>query len=226
LRVVSLRNLAADDPRAYLREERVPEPLHERALVLTHGHPLALALLADVLAQRAETALTEAPDAVRALVQRFADDVPTARHREALEVAAHARTPTEDLLKAVLGGDDAGELCAWLRERSFVERSADGLFPHDLVRDVLDVDLRWRAPETYLARHRAIRSHDRRPAIDPRDAKLQRALARTYVRPAQTQELAADALGLPFSTYRRHLTPGVERVVDWLWQRELSRPEE
>ena len=42
--------------------------------------------------------------------------------------------------------------------------------------------------------------------IDPRDAKLQRALARTYVRPAQTQELAADALGLPFSTYRRHLT--------------------
>ena len=30
-------------------------------------------------------------------------------------------------------------------------------------------------------------------------------------------------LGLPFSTYRRHLTRGVERVVDWLWQRELYR---
>jgi hypothetical protein len=203
LRVVSLRNLAADDPRAYLREERVPEPLHERALVLTHGHPLALALLVDVLAQRAETALTEAPDAVRALVQRFTDDVPTARHREALEVAAHARTPTEDLLKAVLGGDDAGELCAWLRERSFVERSADGLFPHDLVRDVLDVDLRWRAPETYLARHRAIRSHDRRPVHRPARCQAP-ARSRAHVRPPRAD---AGARGGRARTPVQHLSP-------------------
>jgi len=56
---------------------------------------------------------------------------------------------------------------------------------------------------------------------DPRDAKLVRALERTYVRPAPTQEAAADLLGLPFSTYRGHLTRGVERVVDRLWQREL-----
>jgi hypothetical protein len=61
--------------------------------------------------------------------------------------------------------------------------------------------------------------------IDPRDEKLHRALARTFVRPAQTQELAAEALGLPFSTYRRHLTRGVERVTDWLWERELYGPE-
>jgi hypothetical protein len=32
-------------------------------------------------------------------------------------------------------------------------------------------------------------------------------------------------LGLPFSTYRRHLTRGVDRVVDWLWHRELYGPE-
>jgi hypothetical protein len=56
---------------------------------------------------------------------------------------------------------------------------------------------------------------------DSRDEKLHRALTRTYVRPAQTQELAAEAFGLPFSTYRRHLTRGVERVVERLWQREL-----
>jgi DNA-directed RNA polymerase specialized sigma24 family protein len=57
--------------------------------------------------------------------------------------------------------------------------------------------------------------------VDPRDEKLHRALARTYVRPAQTQELAAEALGLPFSTYRRHLTRGVQHVTAWLWHREL-----
>ena len=56
---------------------------------------------------------------------------------------------------------------------------------------------------------------------DPRDEKLVRALDRTYLRPAPTQEAAAELLGLPFSTYRGHLTRGVERVVEWFWQREL-----
>jgi hypothetical protein len=61
--------------------------------------------------------------------------------------------------------------------------------------------------------------------VDPRDAKLARALERTYLRPAPTQEAAAEVLGLPFSTYRRHLTRGVDRVVEWLWHRELYGPE-
>ncbi|HEU5471003.1 MAG TPA: ATP-binding protein [Actinophytocola sp.] len=64
-----------------------------------------------------------------------------------------------------------------------------------------------------------------RQAVDtlrqhPRDAKLHRALDRTYLRPAATQELAAELLGLPFSTYRRHLTQGVARVVSLLWEGE------
>ncbi len=41
------------------------------------------------------------------------------------------------------------------------------------------------------------------------------------MRPAATQERAAAALGLPFSTYRRHLTQGVDRVVAWLWDQEV-----
>src|SRR5581483_7779707 len=36
----------------------------------------------------------------------------------------------------------------------------------------------------------------------PRDEKLYRAVRRTYLQPAATQELAAELLGLPFSTYR------------------------
>lgn len=55
----------------------------------------------------------------------------------------------------------------------------------------------------------------------PRDDKLLRAVERTYVDPAPTQEAAAMRLGLPFSTYRRHLTQGTERVVTWLWDREV-----
>ncbi len=53
-----------------------------------------------------------------------------------------------------------------------------------------------------------------------RDQRLYRVLELTYLNPAPKQEAAADRLGLPFSTYRRHLTAGVGRIIDWLWQRE------
>ncbi|HEY6596019.1 MAG TPA: hypothetical protein VI011_18255 [Asanoa sp.] len=56
---------------------------------------------------------------------------------------------------------------------------------------------------------------------DARDDKLLRAVERTYLRPAATQEAAAAALGLPFSTYRRHLGQGLARVVAWCWEREV-----
>lgn len=55
----------------------------------------------------------------------------------------------------------------------------------------------------------------------PRDDKLLRAIEMTYVDPAPTQEAAAARLSVPFSTYRRHLTQGVERVTRLLWDREV-----
>jgi hypothetical protein len=48
-----------------------------------------------------------------------------------------------------------------------------------------------------------------------------RILAATYFKGAATQEAAAQRLRLPFSTYRRHLAAGIERVTAWLWCREL-----
>jgi hypothetical protein len=56
---------------------------------------------------------------------------------------------------------------------------------------------------------------------DPRDAKLHRAVTMTFLQNTPTQQAAADRLGLPFSTYRRHLARGLQRVCDLLWQREL-----
>jgi hypothetical protein len=57
----------------------------------------------------------------------------------------------------------------------------------------------------------------------PRDEKLYRVVDRTYLRPAPTQEAAAELLGLPSSTYRRQLAQGLARIVAWLWDQELSR---
>lgn len=55
-------------------------------------------------------------------------------------------------------GDSAGELFTWLRTLSFVEEGPDGLFLHDMVRDVLDTDLRWRDPERYAEVHHQVRA--------------------------------------------------------------------
>jgi hypothetical protein len=55
----------------------------------------------------------------------------------------------------------------------------------------------------------------------PRDAKGFRALRRTYLSPAPSQEVAAQVLGLPSSTYRRHLSSGLRAITDILWEQEL-----
>lgn len=162
LRVISLRNLAPDDARAYLRAAGIAEDSHERMLMLTHGHPLALSLLIDVVRQTSTelpASLIDAPDAVRALLERFVDSVPGPRHRAALEVCAHVRHTTEALLRAALGEPGCAELFAWLRGLAFIEQGPLGLAPHDIARDVLDADLRWRDPESYLDIHQRVRGH-------------------------------------------------------------------
>jgi hypothetical protein len=58
----------------------------------------------------------------------------------------------------------------------------------------------------------------------PKGDKLYRVLDATYFTPAATQELAAERLGLPFSTYRYQLASGLERITEWLWRRELYGP--
>jgi hypothetical protein len=63
----------------------------------------------------------------------------------------------------------------------------------------------------------------------PRDRKAFEAVLHTYLEPAPTQEAAAERVDMPFSTYRRYLAAGVERITAWLWERELhgsAAPEE
>jgi len=56
----------------------------------------------------------------------------------------------------------------------------------------------------------------------PRGAGLQRVIDRTFVRAAPTQEAAAEVLGLPFSTYRRHLATALDELVELLWAVEIG----
>lgn len=169
LHVIALRNLGPEDAQQLLQAEGLDSPHLSRVVDETYGHPLALRLYIDLLIQRRdrgvrtdpEGGLLDAPDTVRALLDRFAEEVPTPAHRAALEVCAHVRFTTEDLLRAAVDVPpaEAADLFQWLRGLSFVETSRQGLFPHDLARDLLDSDLRWRDPSAYEALHRRVRRH-------------------------------------------------------------------
>jgi hypothetical protein len=182
LRVVQLHNLSSADTRHYLDLRGVDAAVHDRILALTHGHPLALSLVADVIEHAAAGKeivpdLETSPDIVHTLIERFIGEIPDSRRRQALEVCAHARYTTEDLLRAVLGGEDAGELLTWLRSCSFVEEGRYGVFPHDLAREVLDVDLRGRDPVAYVDLHHRIRAHVSQRVCDAVGFAQQRATA-------------------------------------------------
>jgi AAA ATPase domain len=144
---VALRNFDAHEADAYLAARGIAAERFGDARAFTHGHPLALSLVADALNQGAAAfGDRHAADVIAVLIDCFLRDVPSHRHREAIEVCAQARNTTEALLAAALQGDDAHALFEWLRHLSFVEEGPHGIFPHDLAREAFIADMQWRAP--------------------------------------------------------------------------------
>jgi hypothetical protein len=206
LRVVSLRNLSPEDSRQYLHACGVDPARVDKLVELAHGHPLGLSLLADVVVRGGEaTADPLTPDLVGTLLRRFVEIVPSGQHRRALELCSLARVTTETLLREVLGPEDAHELFAWLRELAFVELGPEGVYPHDLARDALEADLRWRDPDGYRQLVRGLRGHINRRLQTSGGQELQRAIA--------------DA------KYMFRRLPGVPSPVDWAaWGQQPPEP--
>lgn len=161
LRVIGLGPLAAAEAEALLERRGVGPSQRPAVLAFAGGHPLALSLAAAVAVDGAGGASdwAPAPDVLSPLLSRIVGEVPSPVHRLALEVAAHTMTTTESLLRAVVGEERAGEMFAWLRELPFADRSRHGLFLHDLVRDAVDADLRWRDPQGYAGMHHRVGAH-------------------------------------------------------------------
>lgn len=151
-RAVALENLTTEEARRYLLVRGVPENQHARLLAFTRGHPLALSLVGDLLEGESDEvpfSPDRRPDVIRMLLERFVDQIPGPLHRRALELCALARFTTEPLLAAVVDEREATTLFEWLRTLSFVESGPQGLVPHDLARELLIADRRWRNPEAF-----------------------------------------------------------------------------
>jgi hypothetical protein len=130
-----------------------------KLMTLGRGHPLAMALLADVARTGAvPRSLADVPALLSALLDSLLRDAPTQAHVTGLAVCAKAWLTTEDLLADVLG-DDAPAVWGWLERRPFIVSGPRGLAPHDLARDVLDAEFERRSPERYRSLHRVIHDH-------------------------------------------------------------------
>jgi AAA ATPase domain len=159
LRAIPLQNLSPEESRSLLTERGVPDRQHAAVLAFTHGHPLALVLVAEVVRTGGADAPFHpecAPNLVGALLERLVASAPSAAHRRALELAAHVRVTTEPLVGAIIERADAHELFEWLRGLSFIEQGPEGLFPHDVTREAIDADFRWRDPDGYRDLHRRV----------------------------------------------------------------------
>jgi hypothetical protein len=161
IHTLPLRNLSPGESQTYLSRRNVPSTHHGYILDFTHGHPLALSLVADTIAQGQELSFQaeSAPDVVKTLLERFVQEVPTPAHRMALEACAVVRLTTEALLMQMLDLPQVHDLFEWLRGLSFIESGQLGLFPHDLAREVLIADLRWRNPDFYAQLHHRARHY-------------------------------------------------------------------
>ncbi|MGW2157110.1 hypothetical protein [Nonomuraea sp. NPDC001699] len=154
LEVLPLRDLRAADAHTLLDAAGVPAEVREPLLAFAGGHPLALLLGAAVAAKDGGRWRPD-QDLVAELLDQLVGELPSAAHRRALEICAHAYTTTEDLLRVAFP-EDAGTLFRWLRRLPFVESSGLGLFPHGVVRRLLEADLRWRDPEAYTVMHERV----------------------------------------------------------------------
>jgi thymidylate kinase len=155
LDVFELRNFGADDAREFLTRRGVAGDDVAGILALTHGHPLALALAVELVGRSPGRRFDAdvGRDVLRVLLERFQRDIPDSLHRRALEASAVVRTTTESILRHLLEVDDVSDLFAWLSDLSFMESGPHGLFPHDLVRDAIVVDLSRRDPDRRRALH-------------------------------------------------------------------------
>ena len=183
MRPVPLRNLKRADAAEMLRLAGVPEHQRDRLLAPTHGHPLAVSLALELFQMKggADIDPAESPDIVRTLVERLVMRVPSPSHRLALEATALALSTTEELLGAMLDAPDVSEIFDWLRSLGFMEAHESGLVPHDVAREALAADLRWRNPGQYRELHRRARDFYVAAMQRTPDRSLQRRFLRDLV---------------------------------------------
>jgi len=135
------------EARRFLRGRGIATDDIEPLVEFTAGHPLALAIAADAVERGADPrALPTHREVIDALTETFTDRTPSPLHRRALEAASLLSSFTQRLIGELVGVDAADDLYDWLSRVSFVRPAPSGLQMHQLVREAVLGQLRWRDP--------------------------------------------------------------------------------
>lgn len=146
IKYISLSELNDCESKELLKKRRIPEKFLNSIIESTHGNALALSIVADTFDQKPDEPFysIDSPDIVKRLLDQFVEDVPDDDHRAALELCSLIYMTTEKIIGLVLGNDKAHRLFNWLTTLTFIEKGPEGIYPHDIVRDVIASELSWR----------------------------------------------------------------------------------
>ncbi len=156
---VPLAPLPDDQSRRLLADLGVTDEAVVTAIVdRLGGNPLLLCVAAEVCRSGGAGELSGIAmpgEIARTLIARMSRELRRADVRQLLQAASLVRTFDEELLTAMTGPTAADAFDA-LCELSVVRLTTTGARVHDVVRQTLAAELRWRAPERYsLLRRRA-----------------------------------------------------------------------
>ncbi len=209
MKVVQVRNLSPVQSRQFLVKRNLPEKVIPQVLEFTHGHPLALSVVADLfdLHPGQDFSPDRSPDLIKTLLELFVQNVPGPAHRAALEISSLVHVTTESLLQEALGMEQIQGIFDWLRNLSFFDKNEAGIFPHDIAREALSRDVKWRNPDWYNSLHEKIRNY--------------------YIRKLNNTAYQAQRYVLFSLIYLHRLNPMVKPFFDWqengsFWQDQLK----
>jgi hypothetical protein len=157
-KVFSLKELSNEESGQLLSRRNIPAAQIKRIVDYTHGNALALSIVADMFDQRKESHFDplDSPDIMKALLERFVQEVPSPAHKAALELCSLLYVTTEKIIEEVLGPQMAHDLFNWLTTLTIIEKGPAGIYLHDIARDAIAVEMHWRNPDWY--RHLHIKS--------------------------------------------------------------------
>ena len=178
VREVHLEALGQADAIQMLRLRGLSELQAARANSFARGHPLALELAAAALRDDPGLRIERGPPpaVVDELLEALLAGLPPPTV-ETVEAASVARRVTEPILRALLDREPVRDEFDALRRLPFVERTAEGLLLHDVVRDAVARELAGRDPEAYARYRRRAAAHFTARARHPEEGRMWQATA-------------------------------------------------
>jgi tetratricopeptide (TPR) repeat protein len=155
LRQITLVNFSNSDAESYLRTRGiVSEKTVEDIFHFTQGHPLSIAISADIKANTTVSAdeglkPSEKFVVIRSLLDRIFSQIIQPELRQLLEACAIVRRFNEDVLAALEPDLEIRSLFNQLRDFSFVSYRGDSFALHESAREYLLQEMHLRSPDRF-----------------------------------------------------------------------------